>query len=68
MSGDEWKTAFVMLTGHYEYLVMPYGLVIALYAFQGIMNKVFREYLHRFVLVYIDDLYHLYQLLRYQNG
>ncbi|KAL0147889.1 hypothetical protein M9458_056810 [Cirrhinus mrigala] len=54
--GDEWKTAFVTPTGHYEYLVMPYGLVNAPSVFQGYMNEVFRECLHRYVLVYIDDI------------
>ncbi|KAL0149815.1 hypothetical protein M9458_054863 [Cirrhinus mrigala] len=53
--GDEWKTAFVTPTGHYEYLVMPYGLVNAPSVFQGYMNEVFQECLHRYVLVYIDD-------------
>ncbi|KAL0186347.1 hypothetical protein M9458_018017, partial [Cirrhinus mrigala] len=46
--GDEWKTAFVTPTGHYEYLVMPYGLVNA--------PLLLREFLHKFVVVYIDDI------------
>ncbi len=54
--GDEWKTAFVTPTGHYEYLVMPYGLVNASSVFQDFMHEVLQEYLHRFVLVYIDDI------------
>ncbi|KAI2660981.1 Transposon Tf2-8 polyprotein [Labeo rohita] len=54
--GDEWKTAFVTPTGHYEYLVMPYGLSISPSVFQTFMNEVFREFLHQFVLVYIDDI------------
>ncbi len=54
--GDEWKTAFVTPTGHYEYLVMLYGLVNAPSVFQDFMHKVLRENLHRFVLVYIDDI------------
>ncbi|KAL0172764.1 hypothetical protein M9458_033075, partial [Cirrhinus mrigala] len=54
--GDEWKTAFVTPTGHYEYLVMPYGLSISPSVFQTFMNEVFREFLHRFVVVYIDDI------------
>ncbi|KAK3520635.1 hypothetical protein QTP70_029419 [Hemibagrus guttatus] len=54
--GDEWKTAFVMPTGHYEYLVMPYGLANAPSVFQDFIHEVLREFLHRFVLVYIDDI------------
>ncbi|KAL0177369.1 hypothetical protein M9458_026263, partial [Cirrhinus mrigala] len=54
--GDEWKTAFITPTGHYEYLVMPYGLSVSPSVFQTFMNEVFREFLHRFVVVYIDDI------------
>ncbi|KAK3544319.1 hypothetical protein QTP86_009094 [Hemibagrus guttatus] len=54
--GDEWKTAFITPTGHYEYLVMPYGLANAPSVFQDFIHEVFREFLHRFVLVYIDDI------------
>ncbi|KAL0151004.1 hypothetical protein M9458_053517 [Cirrhinus mrigala] len=55
-AGDEWKTAFVTPTGHYEYQVMPYGLSISSSVFQTFMNEVFREFLHRFVVVYTDDI------------
>ncbi|KAL0200285.1 hypothetical protein M9458_003472, partial [Cirrhinus mrigala] len=55
-AGDEWKTAFVTPTGHYKYRIMPYGLSISPSVFQTFMNKVFREFLHRFVVVYIDDI------------
>ncbi|KAI2663997.1 Transposon Tf2-8 polyprotein [Labeo rohita] len=55
-AGDEWKTAFVTPTGHYEYRVMPCGLSISPSVFQTFMNEVFREFLHRFVVVYIDDI------------
>ncbi len=54
--GDEWKMAFITPSGHYEYLVMPFGLANAPSVFQEFMNEVFREYLHRFVIVYIDDI------------
>ncbi|KAI2646481.1 Transposon Tf2-11 polyprotein [Labeo rohita] len=51
-----YKTAFVTPTGHYEYRVMPYGLSISPSVFQTFMNEVFREFLHRFIVVYIDDI------------
>ncbi|KAK3567220.1 hypothetical protein QTP86_014212, partial [Hemibagrus guttatus] len=54
--GDERKTAFVTPTGHYEYLVMPYGLVNAPSIFQDFIHEVLREFLHQFILVYIDDI------------
>ncbi|KAK3571107.1 hypothetical protein QTP86_001815 [Hemibagrus guttatus] len=54
--GDEWKTAFVTPTGHYEYLVMPYRLVNAPSVFQDFMHMVLREFLHKSVLMYIDDI------------
>ncbi|KAL0201466.1 hypothetical protein M9458_004653, partial [Cirrhinus mrigala] len=54
-AGDEWKTSFATPTGHYEYRVMLYGLSISPSVFQTFMNEVFREFLHQFVVVYIDD-------------
>ncbi|MGL4472165.1 MAG: reverse transcriptase family protein, partial [Aeromonas hydrophila] len=49
--GDEWKTAFITPSGHYQYRVMPYGLSISPAVFQGFMNEVFRPYLQRYVMV-----------------
>ncbi|KAK3570971.1 hypothetical protein QTP86_031258 [Hemibagrus guttatus] len=54
--GEEWKTAFITPTSHYEYLVMPYGLANAPSVFQDFIHEVLREFLHRCVLVYIDDI------------
>jgi len=38
--GDEWKTAFRTYYGHFEYKVMPFGLVNAPATFQAMMNKI----------------------------
>ncbi|KAI2662149.1 Transposon Tf2-9 polyprotein [Labeo rohita] len=54
--GDEWKTAFVTPTGHYEYLVMSYGLVNAPSVFQNFIHEVLQDFLHQSVIVYIDDI------------
>ncbi|KAG1954691.1 retrotransposable element [Pimephales promelas] len=54
--GDEWKTAFITPAGHYEYLVMPFGLSNSPSVFQGFLNEIFRDVLNRFVIIYIDDI------------
>uniref|UniRef100_A0A9J7XNI1 ribonuclease H n=1 Tax=Cyprinus carpio carpio TaxID=630221 RepID=A0A9J7XNI1_CYPCA len=54
--GDEWKTAFNTHTGHFEYLVMPFGLSNSPAVFQALVNDVLRDMVDRFVFVYIDDI------------
>lgn len=51
--GDEWKTTFITPSGYYEYQVMPYGLANSPSVFQGFMNEVLRDMLHRFVVICI---------------
>jgi hypothetical protein len=50
------KTAFVLRYGLYEYMVMSFVLINALAYFMHLMNKVFMEYLDKFVMVFIDDI------------
>jgi hypothetical protein len=50
------KTAFTSRYGLYEFTVMSFGLTNAPAYFMYLMNKVFMEYLNKFVVVFIDDI------------
>ncbi|KAI2644393.1 Transposon Tf2-6 polyprotein [Labeo rohita] len=45
--GDEWKTAFNTPRGHFEYLVMPFGLSNSPGVFQALVNDVLRDMVDR---------------------
>ena len=50
------KTAFRTRYGHYEFLVMAFGLTNAPAAFMDLMNRIFKKHLDKFVIVFIDDI------------
>jgi hypothetical protein len=51
------KTTFRIRYGHYEFTVVPFGLSNAPVIFMCLMNGVFREYLDKFVILFLDEIF-----------
>jgi hypothetical protein len=54
--GDEWKTAFRTRYGHFEYLVLPFGLSNAPATFQAYINQALVGLVDVICVVYLDDI------------
>ena len=54
--GDEWKTAFRTCYGHFEYLVVPFGLANAPTTFQNMTNEIFKDMIDFGVVIDLDDI------------
>lgn len=50
------KTTFRTRCGHYEFLVMPFGLMNAPTVFMDLINRVCYPFLDKSVIVFIDDI------------
>ncbi|KAA0052288.1 hypothetical protein E5676_scaffold113G001050 [Cucumis melo var. makuwa] len=51
------KTAFRSRYGHYEFIVMSFGLTNAPAVFMDLMNRVFKDFLDTLVIIFIDDIF-----------
>ena len=61
------KTAFNSTYGHFEFAIIPFELTNAPTAFMDLMHRIFKPYLDRFVVVFIDDIL-VYSKIREEHG
>jgi hypothetical protein len=50
------EDCFQVLYGHYEFLVLSFGLKNAPTTFMNMMNMIFKLFIDKFVIVFIDDI------------
>ncbi|GBG85256.1 hypothetical protein CBR_g39822 [Chara braunii] len=65
---DQYKTTFRTRYGHYVFIVLPFGLTNAPTTFQCCMNDLFRPWLDRFVVLYLDDILMFSKTLKEHEG
>jgi hypothetical protein len=53
---DTDKTTFQTRYGHYEFVVVPFGLTNAPTTFMCMMNGMFKEFLDKLIIVLLDDI------------
>ena len=54
--GDKWKIAFHCQYGHFEFIVIPMGLVNSLAIFQSYINKVLDRLINTICIAYLNDI------------
>ena len=66
--GNKWKTAFKYCYGHFEYWVVPFGLVNTPAVFQIYINLMLRKFTNIFILVYLNNIVVYYKGKKNHRG